>query len=265
MKNTAQLGIFHPYSIDGLIRLGNKFDGGYIVHGPSLKDIDMLVTYGVGYNVEFEKDFNIKTKAPVLAFDPTMKDPRVFRDKIRQGSYLSTVKQLRWLLKWMKEEKRLPDHRIKFVEEGISETDNASYKTFSTHIDEYQLSDKKLMLKIDVDGAEYPVFKDADIYKRLDNVVQLIIEFHDLDKYIHQVIETIENLATSHTLIHIHGNNYGEPFSYEGKSIPRVIEATLIHNSYLPEKTLSTAEYPIHELDSPCDKRKADLPLAFFR
>lgn len=121
------------------------------------------------------------------------------------------------------------------------------------------------MLKIDVDGAEYPVFGDADIYKRLDNVVQLIIEFHDLDKYIHQVVEIIENLAPSHTLIHIHGNNYGDPFIYEGRSIPKVIEATFIHNSYIPEKALSTAEYPINELDSPCDKAKADLPLAFFR
>jgi len=45
-------------------------------------------------------------------------------------------------------------------------------------VKEYQLEDKKIVLKIDVDGAEFLVFNDPNIYTQLDNVVQLIIEFH---------------------------------------------------------------------------------------
>jgi len=110
MDSTDYLKNFNPYKISELKRLGNKYDGGYIVHGPSLKDIDMLVTYGVGYNVEFEKAFNAFTKAPVLAFDPTMKDINVFKDKIKEGRFLDVLKQLRWLIKWISSEKDLAKH-----------------------------------------------------------------------------------------------------------------------------------------------------------
>ncbi len=131
---------------------------------------------------------------------------------------------------------------------------------------EYQLEDKKIVFKIDVDGAEFLVFNDPNIYTQLDNVVQLIIEFHDLDQKIEEVHTIIKKIAATHTLIHIHGNNYGDPFEYKGKKIPKVIEATFIHNSFLPPNVmLSDQNYPIANLDSPCDKSKRDIEHDFFK
>jgi len=178
---------------------------------------------------------------------------------------LDAVKQLRWLFKWLWQEKNLPKHQISFIQEGVSDIDIPKYKTFKTHVEEYQLTNKKILLKIDVDGAEYLVFKDTDIYNQLNNVVQLIIEFHDLDQKLKEVHNIIKKLADTHTLIHIHGNNYGDPFEYNKKIIPKVIEATFIHNSFLSEKILSNSDYPIKSLDSPCDKSKADIKLDFFK
>ena len=68
------LKVFHPIKVNGLQRLGNKYDGGYIVHSPSLKDADYLINYGIGHNVEFEKAFFAATGLPTLAFDPTLSD-----------------------------------------------------------------------------------------------------------------------------------------------------------------------------------------------
>jgi len=215
--------------------------------------------------VEFEKAFNTYTNAPVLAFDPTMKDINVFKNKILKGRLLDAVKQLRWLFKWLRQEKNLAKYQINFIQEGISDKDIPSYKTFKTHIEEYQLTNKKLLLKIDVDGAKFLVFKNLEIYNQLDNVIQLIIEFHDLDLKIKEVHDIIKKLSATHTLIHIHGNNYGDPFEYNQKIIPKVIEATFIHNSFLSEKILSNSDYPIKNLDSPCDKSKADIKLDFFK
>ena len=194
MDTTDYLKIFNPYKINNLKRLGNNYDGGYIIHEPSLKNLDLLVTYGVGYNVEFEKAFNTYTNAPVLAFDPTMKDINVFKNKILKGRLLDAVKQLRWLFKWLRQEKNLAKYQINFIQEGISDKDIPSYKTFKTHIEEYQLANKKLLLKIDVDGAEFLVFKNIEIYNQLDNVIQLIIEFHDLDLKIKEVHDIIKKL-----------------------------------------------------------------------
>jgi len=40
MDTTDYLKIFNPYKINNLKRLGNNYDGGYIIHEPSLKNID---------------------------------------------------------------------------------------------------------------------------------------------------------------------------------------------------------------------------------
>ncbi len=162
-----------------------------------------------------------------------------------ESRLLDALKQLRWLFKWLRQEKNLVKYQINFIQEGISDKDIPSYKTFKTHIEEYQLANKKLLLKIDVDGAEFLVFKNTEIYSQLNNIVQLIIEFHDLDLKIKEVYEIIKKLLATHTFIHIHGNNYGDPFEYNQKIITKVIEPTFIHNSFLSEKILSNSDYPI--------------------
>src|ERR1700761_4194290 len=78
MPSESFLKKFRPYHVDGLKRMGHQFDGGYIVHYPSLKDADLLLNYGVGYKVDFEKEFYKETEKPTLAFDPTLYDLSAF-------------------------------------------------------------------------------------------------------------------------------------------------------------------------------------------
>ena len=51
-----------PFIVEKLVRLGRKFDGGYLVCDTALKEIDSLVTFGVGDDISFEMDLENMSK-----------------------------------------------------------------------------------------------------------------------------------------------------------------------------------------------------------
>lgn len=265
MSSTVDLKVFHPYKVDGLKRIGNTNDGGYVIHYPSLASVDCLINYGVGYNMEFEKEFNKITNKPVYAFDPTMKKMKFFVEKIRNGEYVNTLKQFVKLLLWLPEEKNLKKHNINFIEEGLAANNTEAFKTFEYHLNKYNLQDKKVFLKIDIEGAEYEVMGKNSFYDHLDNVVQLTMELHYVGKNIERISEIISKLAKTHSLVHIHGNNNGPTFTFEEKQIPEVIEVAFLHNSFFPNKDLSELDYPVEGLDYPCNRHRKDIKLDFFK
>lgn len=259
-----RLRIFHPIEVTGLRRMGNVFDGGYIVHLRSIDDADCLVNYGVGYNTEFEKDFYRITGKRTLAFDPTLKEINPIIQKLKAGQIIPFLRHLKNRVTWGWREKQLRRYRIKIFEEGIASANSAKYKSLAYHYNKFGLYDKKIILKIDVEGAEYDVFSDQVVYKLLENCVQLIVEFHEISKNLEKLISIMEHISQTHSLIHIHHNNHTGTFIYEGKNVPDAIEVTFLSNDYIPEKKYSTVTYPIAGLDSPCHKHKRDIALDFF-
>ncbi len=264
MSNTVDLKIFHPYEAEGLQRLGNKHDGGYVVHFPSLQDVDCLMNYGVGYNVKFEKQFHKLTGKPVYAFDPTLKKISYITDELKRGALYTGGKHVLRLMMWLVQENNLPKHGIHFIEEGLSAHNSEHYKTLNYHLTKYNLHHKKLFLKIDIEGAEYDVLKEDSFYDALQNTVQLIFEFHYVKEKLQELAEIMKRIAQTHTLIHIHGNNNASTFVYNNKNVPEGIEVVFLHNSYLPEKKLSGKEYPVEGLDVPCNWRRKDIVIDFF-
>lgn len=265
MDKAVDLKVFHPYKADGLKRIGNINDGGYVVHFPSLQYAECLVNYGVGYDVAFEKEFNKITNKPVYAFDPTMKKPAFIWEKIKRGEYKNALKQFISLLLWLLQERNLKKHNIHFVEEGLSADNTESFKSFGYHLSKYNLIDKKIFLKIDIEGAEFEVLGENSFYNNLNNVIQIAIEFHQAGENLEKITEIINKLSNSHSLIHIHGNNCGLTFPYNGKQIPEVFEATFLHNSFLPDKTLSALDYPVEGLDFPSSDKEEEIQLDFFK
>ena len=62
-----------PYKVKNLIRIGRKFDGGYLVCEDSLKHVENLITLGVGDDTSFERDLNNRLKLnKILLFDYTI-------------------------------------------------------------------------------------------------------------------------------------------------------------------------------------------------
>ena len=265
MSKPIDLKVFNPYKVEGLKRIGNGNDGGYVIHFPSLQNTDCLMNYGVGYDVSFEKEYNKITGKPVYAFDPTMKKAEFFIEKIKNGEYKETVKKIVQLLLWLSREADLKKHRILFIQEGLAAENTDSFKTFDYHLSKYKLTEKKVFLKIDIEGAEFEVFSKNDFYNNLNNVTQLVIEFHYAGKNLESIADIITKLSGTHSLIHIHGNNCGPTFTYNKKQIPEVFEVTFLHNSFLPEKILSASGYPIAGLDFPSTKKRKDIQLDFFK
>ena len=49
-----------PYKVKRLIRFGRKFDGGYLICSDAMKEIENLITLGVGDDISFERDLEKK-------------------------------------------------------------------------------------------------------------------------------------------------------------------------------------------------------------
>ena len=201
METICDLTIFRPVQIDGLKPLGNKFDGGYVVHGPSLTDARALINYGVGYNVEFEKDFFKETRIPVLAFDPTLKSLRLVIDKLKDAQFVPFLRHLKNYVSWKFREGTLSEYGITYVEEGLAPVDDKDFKTLAYHLDKRGLAAKDIILKIDIEGAEYPVFKAPSVYPLLSNAIQVIFEFHEVQAHLEELINIVNKLLKTHALI----------------------------------------------------------------
>jgi hypothetical protein len=65
--------IFQPIEVGDLIRLGNKFDGGYLISKSIFKKTKQLITFGLFDEFSFEQDLKKKIpKLEVFAFDHTV-------------------------------------------------------------------------------------------------------------------------------------------------------------------------------------------------
>ena len=71
--NNLTLPIFlEPIYETDLVRVGNNFDGGYIIPSESLINTEELYSFGLNDNHSFEKDFHKKTNAKVICFDESV-------------------------------------------------------------------------------------------------------------------------------------------------------------------------------------------------
>jgi hypothetical protein len=64
-----------PKSPHDLIRLGSEFDGGYVVSQKVVKKSQMLLTFGNGFNIDFEWDYvkQNQFRKKAIVFDGTHK------------------------------------------------------------------------------------------------------------------------------------------------------------------------------------------------
>ncbi|WP_341839454.1 hypothetical protein [Chitinophaga caseinilytica] len=274
----SKIKFLSPVHVKNKIRLGRNHDGGYVVYEKAIQHTDRLLTYGVGWETSFEEDFNSRTGKPVLMFDPTMFNGEyvnmrhfaklMISFRFRKAKrYLSTAK------KWKKKLTELNERNIVFVDEGIAPEKNGKYNSLEQHMKQYRLFDENVLLKIDIEGGEYGLLDHPKFLACLGRVNQLIFEFHDLKNRLREVESILRLLEREFTLIHVHGNNYGDTFySYEFSGsgtndvlIPDVLELTLVRKTVLQESDIvhEDESYPVPQLDFPNNPQKKDIPIHF--
>ncbi|KFJ42824.1 FkbM family methyltransferase [Francisella philomiragia] len=213
------------------LRIGNKQkDGGYTCSDNLLNSIDIIYNYGVGDDVSFEHEFiDMFPEKLVRSFDHTIdKHP-------------------------------LPHSKIDYHKEGLASKKTKDCDRFENHVLRFEDSDKKILLKMDVEGAEYEYFKniDNDFFRK--NVYGIILELHDLDSCLDNAINILENLHQDYVCVHWHNNNNGDIFCDDGYFFPTVIEISLV-NKHFFKFDLSDSKLPL-SIDVPCNPNRPEYHL----
>lgn len=223
-----------PYYVGEKIRIGNAYDGGYVLPKQMMEDSICLFSYGVNNDITFDEHYIQLTNKKVYAYDHTI-----------EGIHT----QYHDLFTWYKK--------------GLSGTPQEQTDNFLNHYNELGISEK-VLLKVDVECYEYEWLENTDVEKLAAACTGLIIEFHMVadENFRNRFINVIENLNKHFYLCHIHGNNYGGTFNYEGYAIPDVLEMTYISKAIVKNVELDTTVYPT-ELDAPNNVAWTDHFLPF--
>lgn len=183
-------------------RLGNEYDGGYVVVSPLSRN-KICYSIGISDDVSFDKDM-VNNGYEIYQYDHTIK--------------------------------RLPETNEHFHWKKIGLTGNKgeadNLETLSQMINSNGHTDESgMFLKMDVEQCEWDVFNtiDSDTLSKFD---QIAIELHVLN-HINRpdyIISGLKKLTENHSVIHVHGNNW-DIVSYVGDLItPDTIEVTLVKN-----------------------------------
>ena len=206
-----------------LIRIGGKYDGGYLVPN-DLLEISACISPGVAETMDFELDIWEKFNIPSFMYDGSVDIPQ----SINSGQ------------KFFK----------KFV--GPSTTSNEISMNQIIGTDLWNVSGD-LIGQIDIESAEY-AFLSAASDEDLNRFRIMVVEFHEVDrwiqkKYYFEIINPLfERLFRTFDLVHAHPNNNGGAFSYKGRVVPNVIELTFHRKDRIIEN-LGYAKLP-HKLDN---------------
>jgi hypothetical protein len=204
-------------------RIGKPNDGGYVICDIS-SNYDCLISGGISNDISFEQAFlNKYGPLPCYAFDGTIN--------------------------------ALPaeDYRIQFVKKNLGKEDTDSLTNLHSTIDPYS----NIFMKIDIEGHEFrlfPTFSD----KQMNKIAQLVLEIHSpgdiqlhptyfvgLSDITHPVmIEFLQKINKTHTLVHLHPNNGCQTYYVDGVHLPNVYECTFIRNDLVSSKTPNTEPLP---------------------
>lgn len=210
-----------------LKRFGKAHDGGYVMLDYFPTD-SICYSFGICDDVSFDKAMAEKG-LEVFMYDHTIENLpeenrhfHFFRQGIT-GVYDEKVPELRTLQSFMQE---------------------------NGHIE-----NKNLILKMDVEGAEYDSLIHSECV--LENFNQIVLELHNLLDYskLPIILQMLDILNKTHELIYVHPNNYGKYIIVDGYVLPDLLEVTYIRkkdwNFCESKRTFPT------ELDQPNHK---DMP-----
>ena len=242
--NTSQalLDLLTPWHVPGLTleRWGSAADGGYVVPADLLRKGEILITGGVGGNLDFEAE--VEEKIPgikILLFDHTV-------DSLPTRSPRSAI--------WYRSE----------LGPGAQQT---------TLVQTLQLAEVNanhdVVLKLDIESAEWDLIA-ATPDESWDHVSLLILEIHHLEsREAWKKYQTVlEQLDAHFLLIHAHGNNCSPTvhFKRQGVYVPTTMELTYINRRHIPKGvTPKRWNKPAPtSLDHANDPHHADLPLDYW-
>jgi len=146
------------------------------------------------------------------------------------------------------------------IRKRVAARDSASEITLTGLLELAGGGDHDVLLKMDVDGAEYELVPGILSNERRINC--LVVEFHRLDRNATTFDDAIAQLLRHFRIVHIHGNNYA---GYDAQNdFPDTVEITFVNAALMPAVSApSRHDYPRPGLDFPNRSGRPDYPLRF--
>ncbi len=220
-----------------LIRIGQDNDGGYVVPSMALEYSDALIGYGIAADASFEEKFSSIYKKPSFGFDCGV------------ANFKSENKLFTFIDECIGNDKYL-------YKEQVSSNKISSY---SDHLKKLNLMNKKIFIKMDIEGAEFEGIFD-DILKHHDNITGIVLEIHmhSSPSSFDKGIKLLNKINEEFLLVHLHGNNSAkEPKLFMAKNLigklPKILELTFINKKIVTNYHLSNDQSYPREIDMPND------------
>ena len=223
-----------PESGCKLVRIGGNKDGGYVLAKP-YSERKIAYSFGISNNVDWDM-LMAKEGYQIYQYDHTI-------NKLPQ--------------------KHVNFHWHKMGVTGIGfETDELKSLSHILRQNGHE-HETGMLLKMDVEGAEYQVFSTEDI-SVLRQFDQIVLELHNIFKFPNNYRQnlTFAKLLETHKMVHVHGNNCGKADFYGGLITPDVIGCTfLLKDKYEFEE--SDKVLP-SELDYPNNPTRPEILLGLW-
>ena len=197
---------FEPSSASQLIRLGKKWDGGYVVDQRSVLKASRLVSFGLNNDWSFESAFMKQHSVPVAIFDHSVSKRIYLRNFIYHSlldfSPVQAYRNLSAFFRYPFFFKGQCQHLREHV--GYSSVPRMVEFKKALQLAGHQEAEP-IFLKIDTEQWEYTILED--LIKAAPFITGLVIEFHRVDLHISVIKDFIDRFPVP--LIYTRANNYG--------------------------------------------------------
>lgn len=260
-NNPIDVEALRPIACGNLVRLGSPNDGGYVVPLAAIEGAGALVSFGLRFDWNFEREFRrLNPTAVIHCYDHTVSE--------RGALFFSATETLRFLTNFrpdtLRGAKTWLDYRgffrgdVKHFRQRVWRDRNRNSVTVTDALGRVS-SRVPIFLKIDIEGSEYRIMDDVVANARA--IGGLAIEFHDLDVYPERFNEAVAALRQHFHVVHVHANNYADLSSF---GFPGAIELTFLNKALVAQDPVISAQrYPVPGLDQPNDPATPDYEFHF--
>jgi hypothetical protein len=226
-----------PYDIDiPKVRIGGFTDGGYVMADNMTPD-QVVLSYGLGGEISFDLEMAEKGHACFM-FDHTIAGLNASHPNFH------------------------------YHPEGVageSRPDKALF-TVKEHLDRFGIAGSRLILKMDVEGAEWDAMgrMPDEVLERFE---QIALEVHEIGSirepaFLDKALAVLERINKRFTLFHVHANNNNPMETAGGFPVYNLLELSYVKTDVVsrsPSRTL----YPT-EWDYPNEQDRDDYVLSAF-
>ena len=260
-----------------LVRVGRNADGGYLFPKNVLDDVNGCLSFGLGAEWSFETyllemgEGKVSPKR-IIFFDASISilgllksivymgrrtayELRIRRPKPERKFRLEDLKRsliaLFMYLPTFRFGKNRLRHIRKFVTHDARNKNEISFEQALSHRED----PRGTIVKIDIEGGEWDLLREASDVAQLADAPVLIVEFHDTRRP--EFMKVLSMIKEFFWIAHLHGNTSDRATE---AGMPLYLEMTFVNKRYSPGEGIRK-KLPIDGLDFPV--RPGEAPYEF--